>query len=167
MGRYTGLTLAIVIVLQGCSMSATKNAPANVTSEPSKATVYANGLAIGETPLHADLYKAFPASWIDWVYQASGVLMVKKEGCQDFVLKVNDYILSKPIHAPLECHAVVKNEAETPVKDSINKPAVTSGKSKASSAIEVRLRKLEDLHKKGLITPDEYKANRKRILDEL
>ena len=167
MYKYAGLMLGIMVVMQGCSSSSIKeNAPANVTSSPSGAAVYANGLKIGDTPLRADLYKAFPAGWIDWVYQATGVLMVKKQGCEDFALKVNDYILSQPIHAKLECHAVEKSRVEVPVRK-----AEPVDEKKADThpdeAIEARLRKLEGLYKKGLITSDEYNTTRKRILGEL
>jgi len=167
MVKYAGLMLGVIVVMSGCSSTSVKeNAPANVTSEPSAAAVYANGLKIGETPLRADLFKVFPASWVDWVYQATGVLIVKKQGCKDFTLKVNDYILSQPIHARLECHAVEKSQEDVPVRQTapmIEKKVDTH----LDEAIEERLRKLEALYKKGLITTDEYKATRKRILSEI
>ncbi len=46
--------------------------------------------------------------------------------------------------------------------------AVSVAASSASiSTIELRLRELEDLKTKDLVTPDEYKQQRKRILDQL
>ena len=139
--------------------------PANVTSNPSGAEVYADGKKLGVTPLRYKLYKAFPASWKDAMYQAHGVLTVKLYGCNDFTLEVNDYILSNPIHAELECNETVKSlstTTDTQDKDkSIVAPAV-----KPVGDTEQRLKELEDLYSKGVITKDEYTGTRERILSE-
>ena len=155
MHKTTIIIISALLLLQGCAGSSTKQSkPADVTSTPSGATVFANILELGKTPLKHNLYDAFPGGWQNSIYQAQGVLIVKKDGCKDFTLKVSDFILSKPIHAELECSEVSKPEKMT----SVNMPR---------SDTEQRLKDVEALFKKGLITKDEHKTTRERILSEL
>ena len=151
--KATGVIISAIIIAQGCSGSSAKKQQADVTSHPSGAAVYANGVELGETPLHYKLYKAFPASWKDAMYQAHGVLVLKMDGCEDFSLQVNDYILSNPIHAELKCSEASKSE----------ELATTT----SDSGAEKRLEELEALYHKGLITKEEYSTTRERILNEL
>lgn len=165
--KATGLIILAIIPLQGCSSSAVnEEGPADVTSSPSAATVYANGEKIGVTPLHYNLYKAFPAGWKNMMFQAQGVLMLKKEGCEDYIVNVNDYILSQPVHAELECDETGRPVAPDPAASGINEtsqaPAVLP-----QSDIEKRLIELESMYEKGIITQDEYTGTRTRILNEL
>jgi hypothetical protein len=166
--KQTGMILGAVLILQGCSGSSVKeNRPANVTSTPSGASVYANGVKIGVTPLQQNLYKVFPAGWSNWEYSATGVLMVKKAGCEDYILRVNDYILSKPIHAELKCTKVVESEEVLPAASDEKKKALAAPVVKSGSAIENRLGELKDLYERGIITQDEYRETRKRILGDI
>ncbi|MGD2052911.1 MAG: PEGA domain-containing protein [Gammaproteobacteria bacterium] len=165
--KATGLVILAVFSLSGCSDSAVKQeGPADVTSSPTGASVYANGEKLGITPLHYRLYKAFPAGWKDMMFQAQGVLMVKMDGCEDYKLNVNDYILSKPIHAELKCDGADKSVLQAPVQQDTgnisHQRAIFS-----RGEVEARLKKLESLYQDRVITEEEYKATRKRILDEL
>jgi len=154
-GMVASAIVCTILLLPGCSsVSELEQDQANVTSNPPGATVIANSLELGETPLHYNLYDAFPAGWENSTYQAQGVLTVKKDGCKDYTLKVNDYILRKPIHAELKCSAVNTSEKSTKI---VTPPGET----------ERRLEELEALYKKGVITKDEYKTTRERILSEL
>ena len=154
MNKTKIIIISAVFFLQGCAGSSTKQKPADVTSSPSGATVFANILELGKTPLKHNLYDAFPGGWQNSIYQAQGVLIVKKEGCKDYTLKVSDLILSKPIRAELECSEVSKPVKMTPV----NVPR---------NSTEQRLKDAEALFKKGLITKEEYQKTRERILSEL
>ncbi len=156
-------------VLYGCSNAPVKPTKPNVTSNPDGAEVYANGTKLGNTPLSQNLYKVFPAGWKNLVYQAAGVLMIKLEGCKDYVLDVNDYVLSQPIHADLSCydrvlnHNKIKDKAETSIPSTSNPLNPTD----SEISLEVRLRKAKDLHQKGLINDQEYRQIKARILNEL
>lgn len=155
MYKTTIIIISTLFLLQGCAGSLTKpQKPAAVTSTPSGAAVYVNGLEVGKTPLQKNLYDEFPAGWKNSIYQAQGVLMVKMAGCKNYALKISDLILSKPIHAKLECNEVSQSEKTTPVK----LPRVNT---------EQRLKNVEALLKKGLITKEEHKTTRERILSEL
>lgn len=167
MFKMTVLLSASIIFLQACGVSSVKNDTPNITSIPSGARVYANGLELGVTPLITDLFKAFPASWSDWKLSATGVLLLKKNGCEDYTLKVNDAVLAKPVYAKLKCSGRPVAGKPVPTKDmQLSAPSHMPAKKK-SSGIEKRLNELGRLYKKGLITNEEYKASRKRILGEL
>jgi hypothetical protein len=162
----TGFLCLAIVALPGCSGALKDKGAANVTSEPSGATVYANGEKLGVTPLHHELYKAFPATWNNMMFQAQGVLMVKMDGCEDYILNVNDYILSRPIHAELRCDSAVAPVLQMPAQEDAGKASqqkVTFARGQAES----RLKELESLYHSGLITEDEYKTIRRRILDGL
>ena len=160
------LVISAVIMLQGCSGSAVKQEGPAVTSNPSGAEVYANGEKLGVTPLHYKLYKAFPAGWKNWMYQAQGVLMVKMSGCEDFTLQVNDYVLSHPIHADLVCSDEMTPEVKSTASEEVKSP-VSEPVASPQSEIENRLNELEDLYEKGVITRQEYNETRERILNEI
>ena len=155
MFKATGIILSAVVLMQGCSgLSVKQQKLPSVTSNPSGAVVYANILELGKTPLTHNLYDAFPAGWQNSTYQAQGILIIKMDGCKDYTLKISDLILSKPIHADLECSKVIKSEKVTPIMGS-------------HGHAEKRFEELEALYKKGVITEDEYKKTRERILNEL
>jgi len=166
MFKATTMVIGVIILLQGCSASSAKNQQADVMSNPAGATVFANGQELGVTPLHYKLYKAFPASWKDAMYQAHGVLMLKLDGCEDYTLQVNDYILSNPIYAELDCSDLIKAEESTSAVQEKQTPMVAPVAA-PHSGIEERLQKLEALYNKGVITKEEYNATRERILNEL
>jgi hypothetical protein len=162
-----GMVISAVIMLQGCSGAAVKEGePADVTSNPSGAEVYANGEKLGVTPLHYKLHKAFPAGWKNMMYQAQGVLMVKMDGCEDFTLQVNDYVLSNPVHADMVCGDEITPEVETTVSQEVKDP-VSETIASPQNEIENRLNELEDLYQRGVITREEYSETRERILSEI
>jgi hypothetical protein len=162
-----GLVISAVIILQGCSGSMVKGeGTASVTSNPSGAEVYANGEKLGVTPLHYKLHKAFPAGWKNMMYQAQGVLMVKMDGCEDFVLEVNDYVLSNPVHAELDCGDTVMPAVKSPANQEVKSPS-SDPVASPQGEIENRLNELEDLYERGVITREEYSETRARILNEI
>ena len=123
---------------------------------------------MGETPLLADLFDEFPTGWKytqdGIILSAKGVLAIKKAGCEDYTLKVNDAIISQPIHAKLNC----TDKADTAVvaqPEIASQPGAVS--SPATNSVEKRLRELQNLYDRGVITPEEYKATRERILSEI
>jgi len=158
MFKTTAMIFSAMILLHGCASSpVNKNKPADVTSNPSGASVYVNNLKVGETPLRHNLFDAFPAGWKNSMYQAQGVLTVKMDNCKDFILQVSDSVLRKPIHAELKCSKLIAKPKKSPV---VVTPTLHGN-------LEKRLKKLEMLYKKKVITKEEYKMNRQRILNEL
>ncbi len=154
MFKTASIIITAIILLQGCSASFVKQKqqqpPADVTSSPSGATVYAGALKLGKTPLRYKLYKAFPASWKGGMYQAQGVLILKMDGCEDYTLRVSDNLLKKPVYAKLKCTGVSQPET-----------------SSSHCGAAARLKQIKTLYKNGLVTKAEYNAARKRVLNEL
>ena len=162
------LISGLLVLLQACGTAPVREATPNVTSTPSGASVFANGVKLGNTPLSVNLFKAFPTSWSGWQLSATGVLSIRKPGCEDFNLKVNDAVLSRPIHARLKCRkAAAKSRGRhMPVRHKKQLPPAPA-KPSYSRDIERRLKELSRLHRKGVITDEEYRATRQRILGEL
>ncbi len=167
MFRVTVLMIGVTTLLQACSVSPARQQEApSVTSTPSGAEVYANGKKLGVTPLYDTLHSAFPAGWKNMMFQAQGVLMVKLDGCEDYTLEVNDYVLSRPIHAELVCGERTgpgdsAQDSQEPKTSEAATDAVTVNE------VENRLKQLEDLFNRGIITESEYSTTRQRILNEL
>ena len=180
--RRVAISLFVLsfLVIQGCG-SGKKGI--TIDSDPQGANVVADGKNIGITPVHIKQDEVFPPHWYGSSYKVKGKLEISKDGCEGFNMEVNDLVLSKDIKANLKCKpgavqpmsepAPVSEKMETkkakpvsatpapvPVKAEPSKPALDEG-------IEQRLAKLKSLRDRGVITADEYSAQRKRILDSL
>jgi hypothetical protein len=180
-------SLLIVATLVGCSGYGggllESRQQITIDSAPQNASVYAEGVEIGMTPLVIKPGEVFEARFTGGdtqtggllVYGYVGTLSVKKTGCKAWSTQVNDNILSKDIHVELECgpdyQAVeVQPAAPAPVAVPSDVSAPTSPASRPlqpSASAEERLQRIESLHRKGLLSDEEYKALRQRVLDTL
>ncbi len=131
-----------------------------IESVPPGAQVRVSGRDIGVTPLRVELDQAFPRHWTARIkrdeegfafYRRLETLELKKDGCETYTQQVVEADLALDIKVTLKCDP---NYQPVPV----TVPAAD---------IEQRLRTVEDLKTKGLITDDEYRAQRQRILDGL
>jgi hypothetical protein len=129
--------------LHGCGSIKTNPDMITIESEPTGATVYAMGKDIGVTPLVIRQEVVFPLTYSPEKRDLYGTIILQKEGCKDYKQRVSTGDYRYGIKAKLDC-----------------------GQNKADS-VEQRLRQLKDLHEKGLITDEEEKATRKRIMDAL
>lgn len=160
---------ALMVLLQGCASTGGSQAAADgiqITSDPSGATVMVDGVEIGATPVRIEPSKVFRAGFVGLSYRYYGKLVVKKAGCKDKVTEVNDAILAKDVHVALECDPGYRSApapAVTPQAD----PASRSPSPGRSDPYVERLERIETLHRKGLITEEEYRRLRKRIIGEL
>lgn len=166
-------TLPLVVIwtlsMSGCSglggLAPGGQPDITVASDPSQATVIADGVELGATPLTFNPSDAFRAGFTGGddgllVYRYTGKLIVKKAGCKDSVTEVDDNILSKNMHIKLECDPDYQPPAAPVV--SVPKPQLVM-----PASAEERLQKIDALHKKGLISDDEYRQLRQRVLDTL
>lgn len=147
--------LAITVV--GCSNPIKNSRSITIASTPSGAHVLASGVEIGVTPLTIVPDEVFAPQFVGFSYRAVGTLNIKKNGCETFSEQVNDAVLSKDINVKLVCDSRART---LPAKTSTPHPA-------PSTSIEQRLRRLQQLHDQGLISDDEYRSIRKRILSAL
>jgi len=164
----TGKLLALFSLLfaAGCSTtgSAGKFFPAagarsfKIESIPTGADVFVMGEKIGVTPIEISHKDVFPNIYPHEKESAYGRVTLKKTGCSDFTAPVSAEISNSGLHAKLDC--AMKPAASGEMRH--------SGEILHSSeTIEQRLDKIKDLLNKGLITEDEARKTRERILQEL
>lgn len=157
-------------VLAGCGGSAGIKLREAVLIEtvPPGAQVKVSGRDIGTTPLTADLDKEFPRHWTARVksddegfafYRRLETLDLKKDGCETYTQQIGETDLARDIKITLKCYPNFQ-PATVAAPGAAPAPTPVVG-------IEQRLRTLEDLKAKGLITEDEYRVQRQRILDGL
>jgi len=165
-GLAAAAMVAALLGLSGCAGLVTHKKTISISSKPSGAAVYANGAKVGETPLAIVPDQVFPPRFVGMSYRAAGTLAIRKAGCEEYTSQVNDYVLSKDIHVQLKCdpnYHPPAAQASPGVSSASGKP----GPGTSDKSIAFRLRRLEALHKDGLITDQEYHAIRKRILSGL
>lgn len=176
-----GLLASSLLLLQGCG----SRKGITIDSEPQGADILADGKKIGNTPMQIKQDDVFPPHWYGGSYMVKGLLEIKKEGCDDVSMQVNDLVLSKDIKKNLTCKQVAMQKAPVAEKPAEKKtvsqkpavqkaaPAAAPAKveskppAKVSSDIESRLTKLKDLRDRGVISAEEYSEQRKRILESL
>lgn len=156
--------LALASVLSGCaSMGGGEDQAGKIriTSDPAGAIVYADGSELGAAPLQITPGSHFRSGFAGFSYRYIGKLSIKKPGCETWSTEVNDFVLSKDIHAKLKCDPGYTAAAVLPAGGASN-----AGAPKGDQTIE-RLERIESLHKRGLISDEEYKQSRARIIEKL
>jgi hypothetical protein len=153
---------ATAMVLQGCL-----SVPINVRSDPSGANVLADGKLIGTTPMQMRADRVFPArrKGLDW--HREGTLTLERTGCAPKTLEVDNELLKRSLNVDLECRPDAPAIVNAPTATSASRSAATRSSVPTSGSTAERLEELERLRKKDLITDQEYRAIRKRILDQL
>jgi hypothetical protein len=156
--------LATASVLSGCagmeSSSEHHAGQIKITSEPAGAVAYADGSELGVTPLEITPANYFRSGFMGLSYRYLGRLSIKKAGCETWSTEVDDAVLAKDIHAKLKCDPDFK-PASAPAS------AVGSAPSSSGDQMIERLERIESLHKKGLISDEEYKQLRARVIEGL
>jgi hypothetical protein len=162
------LSIAASLLLIGCasvSQSETASGKIKIISEPAGAVAYADGAELGLTPLEIIPGNYFRSGFVGFSYRYYGKLAVRKAGCETWSTEVNDNVLSKDVHARLKCDPnFPPSSAPAPSADSASGSMPNSP---ARDEIIERLERLETLHKRGLISDDEYQQLRARIIDKL
>ena len=138
-------TLASLISVHGCGPIKSDPDTITIESEPTGATVYAMGKDVGVTPLTIRQEVVFPLNYDPAKRDLYGTVLLRKTGCQDYRRHVSTDVYRYGIKATLDC----------------------GQKQAQPKSIEQRLQQLKELHDKGLITDEEEKATRQRILDGL
>ncbi len=155
----TILIAALGLALGACSNNRIGKSDITIDSTPQGAEVYASGEKIGTTPLNVVPDKIFPPRWVKTTYRAAGLLSINKDGCEPYTLEVDDYVLSKDILAELQCTIPI---AHPEPAGQTAEPAAHNG-----AGTTERLRELEELRQRGLVTEEEYRRIRQRVLDTL
>jgi hypothetical protein len=160
--KRSGMALALLNLLFVAACSSAGGAgnlfptagdnPIKVESVPTGADVYVMGKKIGVTPLEISRRQVFPNTYPSEKESLYGRIILKKDGCSELNRTVNAEISNAGLHARLDCGDL--------------NPA-TSGISTSNQTVEQRLEKIKDLLNKGLITDEEAKKARERIINEL
>lgn len=136
-----------LILLQGCVPLRSNPDTISVESDPPGAEVHVMGKKAGVTPLEIRQAEVFPLTYSPEQQSLYGTVVLRHAGCQDFTQRVTAAAYGKGIKAKLDCGQKLAKEADAP--------------------IEKRLQKLKELQEKGLITEEEAKVTRRRILEGL
>jgi hypothetical protein len=163
------LPLTAAAVLTGCASMGTSGETQSsghirILSEPAGAIAYADGTELGATPVEIVPGNVFRSGFVGFSYRYFGKLTIKKAGCETWSTEVNDNILSKDVHAKLKCDPNFQPAMSSRPRDAA--AASVPGAPSNDPTIE-RLERIETLHKKGLISDDEYKQLRARIIEKL
>lgn len=149
-----------------------------IRSNPEGAEVLANDRSIGITPVTVTPGNVWNTGFrtaedYGMNYQYVGTLTIRMPGCKDYKTEVDDYLLHKDIAVKLECGP----DYRPLTAPTTQQPAAAPGSSSPSYApanyetseeiMARRLRRLEGLRNRSLITEDEYQQVRRRILGEL
>jgi len=154
-----------------------------VTTNPAGATIYANDKALGVTPLTVTPSQEWTTGFVTgkdvgMVYQYTGTITIKKPGCETYTAEVDDPTLFNDIVIDLKCDPNFRPAAgaatvgapgaqPAPAYAPAYAPAGRTDYETPEEIMARRLRRLEGLRNRGLITDDEYRAVRQRILNEL
>jgi len=155
------LALFSGLLLSGCStgnmLPAAGNDSIMIESVPVGADVYVMGDKIGVTPMLLSHKDVFPNTYPSEKVSVYGRIILKKRGCVDLTRTVSTEISNNGLHAKLDC----PDANPPPSADTV------AGVPHITQTVEQRLGKIRELLDKGLISDEEAKQARARILREL
>jgi len=125
-----------------------------IESDPSGADVFAMGERIGMTPMVISSSDVFPSNYPKEKETFYGKVTLRKTGCSDLTRTVDKKLVL--MRAQLECGHPNSVAAE--------KPRVAP---EIGGSAEQRLTRIKELLDKGLISEEEAKRARERIINEL
>ena len=158
------LALFAFLLATGCSSTGGMNNlfpaagdnPIKIESDPSGAEVYVMGEKVGMTPLKINHRDVFPNIYPKEKLSLYGRVTLKKSGCSDFTRTVSAEISNAGLRAQLDCVNMNPASSKTFMETPHN-----------SETLEQRLDKIKELLIKGLISEEEAKKARERVLNDL
>ena len=161
----TLLALGVTATLAGCAANRL-GPPDRITidSEPQGAQVLVADKQIGTTPVVVVLNEVFPVRWTARTkkddegfafYRRLDTLTIKQAGCETYSALVDTNDLAQDIKITLKCDPDYKPPVAAPAQ-----PV-------QADTIEQRLQRLDTLKQKGLISDEEYRTQRQRVLGEI
>lgn len=112
---------ACLPLLQACTGigGVSGDMPLNVDTEPSGATVYVMGKAIGETPISIPQQQIYPVGYDVKKEPMYGTLLIRKSGCQDLRRRIRYQEFNTGLSIELNCSGTQSsagNQASQPAK---------------------------------------------------
>jgi len=173
----------------GDSLSPAEQSAIKIDSEPPGADVFAMGEKIGATPLVISFREIFPSTYPKEKESFYGKVTFRKAGCSDLTRTVSRKLIV--LRGELECGGpkTTAQESSKSIPDAdatadqrLTKSKDLSGKgqgtatsapensrstSDGGASAEQRLIRIKELLDKGLITEDEAKKARERVINDL
>lgn len=160
--KFTALSF-MAFLATGCSSTGMSNLfpaagdnPIKIESDPFGAEVYVMGEKVGVTPLKISHQDVFPNIYPKEKLSLYGRVTLKKVGCSDFTRTVSSEISNSGLRAQLDC----VNMSPASSRTFMEAPH-------SSENLEQRLDKIKELLNKGLISEEEAKKARERVLNDL
>jgi hypothetical protein len=164
--KRTGKSFALfsLLLAAGCSSTGSMsnlfppagNNSIKIESEPDGADVYVMGEKVGVTPMQITSKDVFPNIYPPEKVSVYGRVTLKKPGCSDITRTVDGEMSNAGLHAKFDCGNMNPSS-----------PKLAGDAPRTGETAEQRLGKIKDLLNKGLITEEEAKKARERILNEL
>ena len=149
--QHVTIALLLTAALSGCAAMPKDASVIPVDSDPPGAAVYVLDKAYGTTPLVLRHQDVFPVTYDPAKQHLYGRIVLRKEGCQEHMQSVSTKVYARGMRVKLDCGHADAGQPATP-------PPIT---------VESRLRQLKNLLEQGLITEEEAREIRQRILNDL
>lgn len=178
--------LLSALLLSACHGLGAKPGKVSVTSEPVGAEVWVMGAKVGETPMILDENLVFPLTYPKDKQALYGMVELRKAGCASSTLSVSAKKVERGINVKLDCGqaapkpapvmpAPVSVVAPAPIAPPVSAvPVVPAAPAESTKPmlieganVEARLRRVIELRDKGVISEQEAREIRQRILGEL
>jgi len=183
--------------MQGCISNPftfkTRSTDVEVNSQPSGAEVFVLEKSVGTTPVKISFQTLYPTVYDHELQDLYGAVVIKKEGCNEYKKRVHRASLEAgKLNVKLDCEAdreraryreryddyryrnnryADENLRERDIKRMGVSPVIPAQQDRMNSSLlpsmEERINRVNKLRKDGLITEKEYKAARKRMLEQL
>ena len=162
---WLGLIPAVsgLVGCAGIAPAQNQAAKIRISSEPAGAIAYADSNELGATPLEIAPGDHFRSGFVGTSYRYYGKLTIRKPGCAPWSTEVDDHVLSHDVRVKLKCDPGLLPASEAPAS-----PQSAAGSaSRLNDKTVERLERIESLRKRGLISDEEYRQARARIIDHL
>lgn len=133
----------------------------SIDSTPAGAAVYVIGGKAGVTPLTITERDIYPNTYPEDRAQMYGKVFIKKPGCADYSRRLTLEDIDRGVHAQLQCATTA---IEMPAQAGATEPQPPAG---GGASAQRRLRQItviQELLDDGIISADEERSMRRRIL---
>jgi hypothetical protein len=142
-----------------------------VDSTPAGADVFVIGGKLGKTPVRLSERDIYPNWYPDDQAHLYGMIILRKAGCTDYSKRLTLDDIGKGVQVWLDCNQNATPAEQTPPAVNAHQTPMengATGQSTPPAAMKRRLRQLrvlQELLDDGLITEEEERSIRKRILN--
>lgn len=133
-----------------------------IDSTPAGAAVYVIGGKAGVTPLTITERDIYPNTYPEDRAQMYGKVFIKKPGCADYSRRLTLEDIDRGVHARLECATAAM---ELPAQAGATGEQTPAGGGTAAQRRLEQIRVLQELLDDGILSADEERGIRRRILD--